>query len=89
MLKNFEPNKIFSITSKTPKYVLFDFIVVISVGLVEALIICPEDYIQIHPVRIMYGHVPAAGISLGTLSVIAILSFFRRCSFKSSGGVLE
>ncbi len=76
MLKNFEPNKIFSITSKTPKYVLFAFIVVISVGLVEALIISPEDYIQSHSVRIMYVHVPAAWISLGTFSVIAILSFF-------------
>ena len=29
MLKNFEPNKIFSITSKAPKYVLFVFIIVI------------------------------------------------------------
>ena len=76
MLKNFEPNKIFSITSKTPKYVLFAFIVVISIGLVEALIISPEDYIQSHSVRIMYVHVPAAWISLGTFSVIAILSFF-------------
>ncbi len=76
MLKNFEPNKIFSITSKTPKYVLFAFIVIISVGLVEALIISPEDYIQSHSVRIMYVHVPAAWISLGTFSVIAILSFF-------------
>ena len=76
MLKNFEPNKIFSITSKTPKYVLFTFIIVISIGLVEALIISPEDYIQSHSVRIMYVHVPAAWISLGTFSVIAILSFF-------------
>ena len=75
MLKIFEPKKIFSITSKAPKYVLFAFIIVISIGLVEALIISPEDYIQSHSVRIMYVHVPSAWISLGTFSVIAILSF--------------
>ena len=74
MLKNFEPNKIFSITSKAPKYVLFIFIIIISIGLVEALIISPEDYIQSHSVRIMYVHVPAAWISLGIFSSITILS---------------
>ena len=85
MLKNFEPNKIFSITSKAPKYVLFVFIIIISIGLIEALIISPEDYIQSHSVRIMYVHVPSAWISLGTFSVIAILSFviliFKNKSF--------
>ena len=47
MLKNFEPNKIFSITSKAPKYVLTAFIIIISIGLVEALFISPEDYIPV------------------------------------------
>ena len=75
MLKNFEPNRIFLITSKAPKYVLFTFIIIISIGLIEALILSPEDYIQSHSVRIMYVHVPSAWISLGTFSVIAILSF--------------
>ena len=74
MLKKFEPNKIFSITSKAPKYILFAFIIIISIGLIEALIISPEDYIQSHSVRIMYVHVPSAWISLGTFSIIAILS---------------
>ena len=54
MLRNFEPNKIFSITSRAPKYILFVFVIVISIGLIEALIISPEDYIQSHSVRIMY-----------------------------------
>ena len=85
MLKNFEPNKIFSITSKAPKYVLTAFIIIISIGLVEALFISPEDYIQSHSVRIMYVHVPSAWISLGTFSIIAILSFviiiFKNKSF--------
>ena len=85
MLKNFEPNKIFSITSKAPKYVLFFFIITISVGLIEALILSPEDYKQSHSVRIMYVHVPAAWLALGTFSFIAVLSFviliFKNKSF--------
>ena len=74
MFKYFEPNKIFSITSKAPRYVLILFIIVLSVGLVEALILSPEDYKQSHSVRIMYVHVPAAWISLGIFSTITLLS---------------
>ena len=74
MLKFFEPNKIFSITSKAPKYVLFLFIIVLSIGLTEALFLSPEDYKQGHSVRIMYVHVPSAWISLGIFSLIAFLS---------------
>jgi heme exporter protein C len=73
MFKFLEPNKIFLITSKAPKYVFFIFIVVLSIGLVEALFISPEDYIQSHSVRIMYVHVPSAWISLGIFSLIALL----------------
>ena len=78
MFKLFEPNKIFKITSKAPKYVLFLFIVVLTVGLVEALIISPEDYKQSDAVRIMYVHVPAAWISIGIFSSITLLSI---CGF--------
>ena len=74
MFKLLEPNKIFSVTSKAPKYVLFLFIVVLSVGLTEALILSPEDYKQSHAVRIMYVHVPAAWITLGIFSSITFLS---------------
>jgi heme exporter protein C len=74
MFKQFEPGKIFSVTSKAPKYVLFLFIVVLSIGLVEGLIFSPKDYIQSDTVRIMYVHVPAAWISLGIFSVITFLS---------------
>ncbi len=74
MFKLFEPNKIFKITSKAPKYVLFLFIVVLIVGLVDALIMSPEDYKQSDAVRIMYVHVPAAWISLGIFSSITLLS---------------
>jgi len=85
MFKLFEPNKIFKITSKAPKYVLFLFIVFLSVGLVEALVLSPEDYKQSDAVRIMYVHVPAAWISLGIFSSITLLSIsgfvFRNKNF--------
>ncbi len=74
MFKYFEPNKIFSITSKAPKYVFILFIIVLSIGLVEALVLSPEDYKQSHSVRIMYVHVPAAWISLGIFSFITMMS---------------
>ena len=74
MFKSLKPNKIFVITSRAPKYILFLFIVVITVGLTEAIILSPEDYKQSHAVRIMYVHVPAAWISLGIFSSLALLS---------------
>ena len=74
MFKFFEPNKIFQITSKAPKYVLLLFIIVLSIGLTEALFLSPEDYKQSDAVRIMYVHVPAAWISLGIFSSITFLS---------------
>ena len=74
MFKILEPNKIFLITSKAPKYVMVLFVVVLLIGLLEALIFSPEDYKQSHSVRIMYVHVPAAWISLGTFTAITLLS---------------
>ena len=74
MFKYFEPNRIFYLTSRAPKYVLLLFIIVLSIGLTEALILSPEDYKQSDAVRIMYVHVPAAWISLGIFSFITFLS---------------
>ena len=74
MFKIFEPNKIFLITSRAPKYVLFLFVIVFSIGLLEALIFSPEDYKQSYVVRIMYVHVPAAWISLSIFSSLTFLS---------------
>ena len=48
--------------------------IVLSIGLTEALILSPEDYKQSDAVRIMYVHVPAAWISLGIFSSITFLS---------------
>jgi heme exporter protein C len=75
MFKSFEPNKIFAITSRAPKYVLFLFVITLAIGLTEALVLSPEDYKQSDAVRIMYVHVPAAWISLGIFSCLALLSF--------------
>ena len=74
MIKLSKLSKIFLHNLKFIKLVLFLFVVVLSIGLVEALIISPEDYIQSDSVRIMYVHVPAAWISLGIFSLIATLS---------------
>jgi len=74
MIKLFETNKIFFITSKSQKYVFFIFVIVLCIGLTEALFLSPEDYIQSHSVRIMYVHVPSAWISIGIFSLIALLS---------------
>ena len=74
MFKFLNPNKIFLVTSKAPKYVFFLFIIALSLGLAESLFLSPEDYVQSHAVRIMYVHVPSAWISLGIFTLIAILS---------------
>ena len=74
MFKHFEPNKIFSITSKAPRYVLYLLVIVLTVGLIESLLLSPEDYLQSHSVRIMYVHVPAAWLALGIFSSITFLS---------------
>ena len=85
MFKLFQPNKIFQITSKAPKYILLLFVIVLSIGLTEALILSPEDYKQSDAVRIMYVHVPAAWISLGIFSSMTFLSIsgfiFRNKNF--------
>ena len=74
MLNFFTPNKIFLFTSKAPKYVSILLIIVLSIGLTEALFLSPEDYKQSHSVRIMYVHVPAAWLALSIFSLMAILS---------------
>ena len=52
----------------------FLFIIVLSIGLVEALVLSPEDYKQSDTVRIMYVHVPAAWTTLGIFSSITLLT---------------
>ena len=66
--------KINNLSFKAQKYVFFPFIIVFSIGIVEALVLSPADYKQSDSVRIMYVHVPSAWTSVGIFSVIAILS---------------
>ena len=74
MFKHFEPNKIFLVTSKAPRYVLYLLVIVLTIGLIESLFLSPEDYLQSHSVRIMYVHVPAAWLALGIFTSITFLS---------------
>ena len=75
MLNYFNPNNTLLIINKLKKFVLALFIIVLLLGLIEALVLSPEDYKQGDSVRIMYVHVPSAWISLGIFSLISILSF--------------
>ncbi len=77
MFEYFNPYRIFKINSNLQKIVFFCFILVLSIGLIEALFLSPEDYLQKDSVRIMYVHVPAAWISLGIFAFIGILSLFN------------
>ena len=62
------------ISFKAQKIVFILFIIVLSIGLVEALVLSPSDYKQSDSVRIMYVHVPSAWTSVGIFSIIGILS---------------
>ena len=75
MINYFNPNNTLQIINKIQKLVFALFVIVLMLGLIEALILSPEDYKQSDSVRIMYVHVPSAWISLGIFSVISILSF--------------
>ena len=64
MLNYFKPKNLIQIINRSQKFVFIIFILILILGLVEALILSPEDYKQSDSVRIMYVHVPAAWISL-------------------------
>ncbi len=74
MFNFFKAGKIFEISSRSTKYIFFLFIIVLTIGLTEALFLSPEDYKQSHSVRIMYVHVPAAWMALGIFSMMTFLS---------------
>ena len=67
-------NKFFKSILKYQKYVLICFFVILIIGLFEALVLSPQDYLQGDSVRIMYVHVPSAWLALGIFSIISILS---------------
>ena len=74
MLNYFKPKNLIQIINRSQKFVFVVFILILILGLVEALILSPEDYKQSDSVRIMYVHVPSAWTSLGIFFSISILS---------------
>ena len=74
MFKNFFPNKIFSISNKFINTLIISMIFIIFLGLIYALFISPEDYIQGDSVRIMYVHVPSSFIALGCFAIMGTAS---------------
>ena len=73
-MKFFNQNKILNLSFRSQKIILIFFLLILSIGLFEALVLSPEDYLQGDAVRIMYVHVLAAWMSLGIFSFIAFLS---------------
>ena len=63
MFQIINPKNLFSLSNKIRKILFFSFIILIVIGLLEALWFSPKDYTQSHAVRIMYVHVPSAWIS--------------------------
>ena len=77
MFKNFFPNKILSLNSKSINNLIILMMFIFFLGLIFALYLSPPDYIQGDSVRIMYVHVPASFISLGCFAFIGIASIFN------------
>ena len=75
MFQYFNINNSLKIINRFQKIIFILFLIVLVLGLVEALVLSPEDYKQSDSVRIMYVHVPSAWISLGIFSIMSILSF--------------
>jgi len=77
MFKNFFPNKVLSINNNFINNLIILMILIIFLGLIYALFISPEDYIQGDSVRIMYVHVPSSFIALGCFALIGIASILN------------
>ena len=84
MFKNFFPNKVLSINNNFINNLTILMILIIFLGLIYALFISPEDYIQGDSVRIMYVHVPSSFIALGCFAIMgtaSILSLIFKIKF--------
>jgi len=77
MFKNFFPNKVLSINNNFINNLIILMILIIFLGLIYALFISPEDYIQGDSVRIMYVHVPSSFIALGCFALIGTASILN------------
>ena len=70
----FERLKSIFISPKLRILTMVFFVIFLTLGLFESLLLSPKDYLQKDAVRIMYVHVPAAWISLGIFSLMTFLS---------------
>tara|TARA_B100000401_G_scaffold429158_1_gene362492 strand:- start:865 stop:1572 length:708 start_codon:yes stop_codon:yes gene_type:complete len=73
MIKFLNPSYIFNLTGKILNFIKIFIVPITLVGIVLALFVSPEDYIQGDAARIMYVHVPSAWISLFCFALIAFL----------------
>ena len=77
MLNFLSNSNIFSWIGKLVNFINSIFFALFLVALSFALIFSPPDYLQGDSVRIMYVHVPAAWIGLGSFTCIALLSIIH------------
>ena len=81
MFNYFNNSNIFIWIEKLISFINSIFFILLLVALSFALIFSPPDYLQGESVRIMYVHVPAAWIGLGTFTCLA-LSYILSFIFK-------
>ena len=81
------PSKIFHLIEKIINFINSVFFILLIIALTFALIFSPPDYLQGDSVRIMYVHVPAAWIGLGSFVCLALLSIFNNI-FKIKNFIL-
>ena len=74
MIKFFNISSIFVWIEKLINFINSIFFILLLIAISIALIFSPADYLQGDSVRIMYVHVPAAWIALGSFSSLALLS---------------
>ena len=68
------PNKFNQLTDIIIRPIFYLSIVTLSLGLIFALFLSPDDYQQGSTVRIMYVHVPSAWLALLTFAIMTIYS---------------
>ena len=81
------PNKFNQLTDIIIKPVFYLSMVTISIGLIFALFLSPNDYQQGLTVRIMYVHVPSAWLALLTFAIMTIYSIIA-LAFKIPFGFI-
>ena len=72
MFKNFFPNKILSFSNKFFGALIVLMLFFVIVGFIYALFLSPPDFTQGDSIRIMYVHVPASFIALGSFGLMGI-----------------